>query len=156
MPKILKTYRLTPEVDALVKAEAERLSELQGVKVAEADVIALAVIKWCSPSSTPSSSTDAPASVTPAGLKPRAESVAERKARQAKEHAAQLAQSDVLAREMERTDIDYDLENVTNRSAPIATRPDKPPVRHHYEVTKRRIKPLVRPHGSTEAKAKRS
>lgn len=52
MAKLIRTYRINPEVDAVIKAEAERLTELQGDKVSEADVIEFAVIKWCSADNT--------------------------------------------------------------------------------------------------------
>jgi len=86
----------------------------------------------------------------------RAETVAQRKAREAKEHAEKLAESDVLAKMTDRDDIEYDLENVPHRSVlHIAAQSvaDKP--KANYKVLERDAKPLNRPHGSTEAKRRR-
>lgn len=85
----------------------------------------------------------------------RAESVAQRRAREAKEHAEKLAETDVLARITGRDDIEYDLENVPHQSALHVALQKQPPVKHHYEVVERKVKPLTRPHGSTEAKRRR-
>ena len=75
----------------------------------------------------------------------RAESVAQRKAREAKEHAEKLAEADVVARMAERNDIEYDLENVPRQGALHAALQTVAPVKHHYEVTEREAK------GETEA-----
>jgi hypothetical protein len=85
----------------------------------------------------------------------RAESVAQRKAREAKEHAEKLAEADVVARIAGRDDIEYDLENVPRQSSLHAALQTPAPVKHHYEVEERQAKPLARPHGSTEAKRRR-
>ena len=85
----------------------------------------------------------------------RAESVAQRRAREAKEHAEKLAQSDTVAQLTGRNDIEYDLENVPHQSALHGALQTPPPVRHHYEVAKRKVKPLTRPHGGLEAKRRR-
>lgn len=95
-----------------------------------------------------------PLSTTPP-IPRRAESVAQRRAREAKEHAEKLAESDVMARETGRNDIEYDLENVPHQSAFHVALQKPPTVKHHYEVEKRKVKPLTRPHGSTEAKRRR-
>ena len=85
----------------------------------------------------------------------RAESVAQRKAREAKEHAQKLAEADITARMTGRDDIEYDLENVPHQSALHVALQKQPPVKHHYEIESREAKPLTRPHGSTEAKRRR-
>jgi hypothetical protein len=85
----------------------------------------------------------------------RAESVAQRKAREAKEHALKLAEADVTARMTGRDDIEYDLENVPHQSALHVALQKPETVKHHYEVQEREAKPLARPHGSTEAKRRR-
>lgn len=85
----------------------------------------------------------------------RAESVAQRKAREAKEHAEKLAEADVTARMTGRDDIDYDLENVPRQSALLGALQKPAGVKHHYEVQEREAKPLTRPCGTTEAKRRR-
>lgn len=47
MAKLPRNYRISREVDELLKSEAARLSEAHGQKVSEADVIELAMVKWC-------------------------------------------------------------------------------------------------------------
>lgn len=86
----------------------------------------------------------------------RSESVAQRKARETKEHAAALAESDTTARLTGRDDIEYDLENVPHRSVavPIASQGERRPAAH-YEVQPRKVKTLTRPHGSAEPKRRR-
>ena len=170
MAKLLRTYRISQETDTLLKAEAARLSESERCRVSEADVIELAVVKWCSVDdvSTPvnterhtiaenvlreaEAKAETPAPTIPKGR----ESYAQRKARETKEHAEKLAESDVTARLTGRDDIEYDLENVPHRSVihvadPVNTKAE----RAHYEVQERKVKPLTRPHGSTEAKRRR-
>lgn len=85
----------------------------------------------------------------------RAESVAQRKAREAKEHAEKLAEADITARMTGRNDIEYDLENVPHTSALHVALQKPPPVKNHYEVEERMAEPITRPHGSTEAKRRR-
>lgn len=85
----------------------------------------------------------------------RAESVSQRRAREAKEHAAKLADADVLAKMTGRDDIEYDLENVPRQSALHVALQKPATVKHHYKVQEREAKPLARPHGSTEAKRRR-
>lgn len=176
MAKLPRNYRISSEVDTLLKAESARLSEEHGKRVSEADVIELAVVAWLSGGERkdePSESVNTdrrslaetamrsaetkyhdPLSSTPA-VPRRAESVALRKARETKEHAAKLAEADVTARMTGRDDIEYDLENVPHQSALHIALQKAPPVKHHYEVEKRKVKPLTRPHGSTEAKRRR-
>jgi Zn finger protein HypA/HybF involved in hydrogenase expression len=48
MAKLPRNYRISSEVDQLLKAESARLTIEQGKKVSEADVIEFAVVKWCS------------------------------------------------------------------------------------------------------------
>lgn len=88
---------------------------------------------------------------------PRSESVAQRKVREAREHAAALAESDTVARMVGRNDIEYDLENVTHRSviAGSANRPHGPAARVHYEAQPRKVRTLTRPHGNAEPKRRR-
>jgi hypothetical protein len=90
----------------------------------------------------------------PEKLKARAESVAEKRIRLEKEHAAELAESDVLARLTGREDIEYDLDNVGHRSA-LVIQPKVVGERHHYDVRDEKVKPLARPHGQVEAKRRR-
>jgi hypothetical protein len=85
----------------------------------------------------------------------RAESVAERRARETKEHAAKLAEADITARMTGRDDIEYDLENVPHQSALHVALQKPATVKHSYEVQPKQAKPLNRPHGSTEAKRRR-
>lgn len=87
----------------------------------------------------------------------RAESVAQRRAREIKEHAQKLAESDVLAQLTGRDDIEYDLENVPHRSVIHVTdeKPKAPTPKPDYKLVPRVSKPLNRPHGSTEAKRRR-
>lgn len=46
MAKIIRSYRISPDIDTLLKAEAERLSEELGKRTSEADVIEMAVAAW--------------------------------------------------------------------------------------------------------------
>lgn len=48
MAKLPRNYRISSEVDQLLKFESARLTDEQGKKVSEADVIEMAVVKWCS------------------------------------------------------------------------------------------------------------
>lgn len=177
MAKIIRSYRISPELDTLLKAEAERLSNDQGKKVSEADVIEIAVVAWLSggerntpapEGNTPDKHTVAMSALREAESKyhdplsnavpvpRRAESVAQRKEREAKEHAAKLAEADITARMVGRGDIEYDLENVPHRSVLHVTNEKVlQKARAHYEVQPREAKPLTRPHGSTEAKRRR-
>ena len=172
MAKLVRSYRISIEVDTLIKAEAERLSVEQGQKVAEADVIELAVVAWLSGgarNTEPAVPTEdrrkqaedamCAAETEHAAPTPKihrqAESVAQRRAREAKEHAEKLAETDVLARMTGRDDIEYDLENVPHQSALHVALQKPAPVKHHYDVAPRKVKPLTRPHGSTEAKRRR-
>jgi hypothetical protein len=177
MAKQVRSYRVSDEVDALIKAEAERLTEEYGKRVSEADVIELAIVKWCSPDdvNTPvntavdgqvyslrrsvAESAMREAEEKPPSPKPTprkgAESVAERRARETKEHAAKLAEADITARMTGRDDIEYDLENVPHQSALHVALQKPATVKHSYEVEKRKVKPLTRPHGGTEAKRRR-
>lgn len=91
----------------------------------------------------------------PPAVPRRAESVAQRRARETKEHAEKLAQSDVLAQMTGRNDIEYDLENVPHQSAFNVALQTPAPVKHHYDVQPRKVKPLTRPNGTTEAKRRR-
>lgn len=173
MAKMVRSYRISEETDTLIKAEAERLAGATGKKVSEADVVEIAVVAWLSGggSNTPEPDRNTPdrrsvaeAAMREAESKPqvevsparkRAESVAERRARETKEHAAKLAEADITARMTGRDDIVYDLENVPHQS-PLHVALQKAPVEsHHYEVQKRKVKLLTRPHGSTEAKRRR-
>lgn len=87
------------------------------------------------------------------------ESVAQRKARESREHAAALAEGDTVARMVGRDDIDYDLDNVQHRSVAAVPIPSRSVSRRleaqQYEVTERKVKPLARPHGNTEPKRRR-
>jgi hypothetical protein len=85
--KIPRNYRISEEVDQLLKAEAARLSGEQGRKVSEADVIELAVIKWCA----------APADVT----------VKRENRREREQEVEARAKSDLTARLVGREEIDY-------------------------------------------------
>lgn len=87
----------------------------------------------------------------------RTESVAQRKARESKEHAAALAESDTVARMVGRNDIDYDLEHVPHRSvAHMGVQlPDVLTQQKHYDVAARKVKPMARPHGNIEPKRRR-
>lgn len=184
--KVLRSYRVSEEVDVLLKSESARLTELNGgrPKVSEADVIELSVVRWLS---EPESSTEpldgwevpvaqraverkviaeaamkgaevrSPELAEPAPkANKRSESVAQRKAREAKEHAADLAESDTVARLVGRDDIEYDLDNVAHRSVihgvgGVIHSTEK----QHYEVQSRKVKTLARPHGNTEPKRRR-
>lgn len=89
-------------------------------------------------------------------LRKRAESVAERRAREAKEHAQKLAEADTLAQMTGRDDIEYDLENIPHRSViHIAADEQKTRPKSDYKVAPRVSKPITRPHGGTEAKRRR-
>jgi hypothetical protein len=86
----------------------------------------------------------------------RAESVAQRRAREAKEHAQKLAEADTMAQMTGRDDIEYDLENVPHRSVlHVAAEKINPTPKSEYKVAPRISKPITRPHGSTEAKRRR-
>lgn len=85
----------------------------------------------------------------------RAESVAQRKARETREHAALLAESDTTARAMGREDIEYDLDDVRHRQTGVGVLP-RTTERHHYPVTGRTVKPITRPHGHTDSKKRHS
>jgi hypothetical protein len=188
--------RLTAEVLALINAEVERLTAETGKKVSQADIVSMAIVRWCSepvafgsgdgsapelesmgvedrvravnhdPVAHPSELTTngglaaALAAVQAAReakakamvmVSPRAESAAQRKARETKEHAEALAQSDEVARLMGREDIEYDLDNVRHRATGVQPRV-KTTVEHHYEVEERKVKPLTRPYGHTDGK----
>jgi len=175
MAKRKHTYWLEDETHTLIEAEAERLTVEYGKKVGQADVIGLAIVKWCT-----SDSEGVPGSSAPDGVetrraiaeaaiktveakpvvvdekpKARAESVAQRKAREAAEHASRLAEGDVVARMAGREDIEYDLENVVSRGVlPIISRGPSGE-RYHYEVAQKSVKVLNRPHGATDAKRRR-
>ena len=175
MAKRKHTYWLEDETHALIEAEAERLTAEFGKKVGQADVIALAIVKWCTgdavevpgpsvPDQPETRRVVAEAAIKAVEAKPvavdekpkaRAESVAQRKAREAVEHAAKLAEGDVVARMAGREDIEYDLENVASRGVlPMISRTDGGE-RHHYEVAQKSVKVLNRPHGATDAKRRR-
>lgn len=173
MAKIVRSYRISEEVDTLLKSESARLSEEYSKRVSEADVIELAIVAWLSQDerntqdeqcNTPDRRSTAETAMReaesrsielPPKVPRRAESVAQRKAREAKEHAQKLAEADVTARMTGREDIEYDLENVAHQSALHVALQKSAPVKHHYEVEPREVKPLTRPHGSTEAKRRR-
>lgn len=172
--------RLADEIQVLIRSEVVRLSDELGKKVSQADVVALAMVQWCSVDhSTPGESAQSdgsgegvdrhsaaeaalrdaetrPAQVssTPK-VNPRAESVAQRKVREAKEHAVSLAEADVIARAVGREDIDYDLDSVAHRSALAVNPPVKATERVHYKVQPRKVKPITRPCGTTEPKRRR-
>lgn len=187
MAKIPRNYRISEEVDALIKAEAERMSGETARKVSEADVIEMAMVRWCSvgvaenglsnegensaiegvsdrrgaaeAAMRGAESVSAPVP-TVQKVNPRAESVAQRKARETKEHAEALAKSDYLAQVTGRDDIDYDLENVPHRPVgmpvPVSADGSEPkPIIQREPTYKRSFKPLARPHGGVEAKRKR-
>lgn len=118
--------------------------------IAEAAVIAAAESV-----ETPARESQSVANTVAPKVSGRAESVAQRRAREAKEHAEKLAETDVIARMAGRDDIEYDLENVPHASALHVALQKQPAVKHHYEVEEREAKPLARPHGSTEAKRRR-
>lgn len=46
MAKTVRSYRISPHTDALLKAEAERLTSDLGKRTSEADVIEMAVAAW--------------------------------------------------------------------------------------------------------------
>jgi len=175
--------RLSGDVKLLIKAEVARLTGETGRKVTEADVVELAIVKWCSadggePENRQSVQNDdsgdtggrhaaaeaamrgaesrsAPGPAV-AKVNPRAETVAQRRARETKEHAAELAESDVLAKITGRDDIDYDLDNVPHRSVVSGVQmAESRPERAHYQVEEREVKTLTRPHGATEPKRRR-
>lgn len=184
MAKIVRSYRVSEEVDALLKGESSRLSDETGKKVSEADVIELAVVAWLSGSQcnterrerntlkSECNTTDRhaiaenamreaetkyqdPLSTTPP-VPRRAESVAQCREREAKEHAAKLAEADTMAKMTGREDIEYDLENVPHASViHVPSTLESTRARPHYEIQERKAKPLTRPHGSTEAKRRR-
>lgn len=157
----------------LINAEVERLQGESEKKVSQADVVSLAMVKWCSSDAEVGSDVSesrravAESAMHEAEAKSvaeipvsskRSESVAQRKARESKEHAAALAESDTVARIVGRDDISYDLENVPHRSVMAAAgrMPDvKPAERMHYEVANRKVNTLVRPHGNAEPKRRR-
>lgn len=215
---------MTSEALVLIRAESGRLTEELGRPVNGADVIEMAVVKWCSVDSDPMKCRELPemksspefnrevarraiamatgqvegsesdvadfrasdetknqamglddrreaaeaamrgaesgsAAVPPAKkVNKGTESVAQRRAREAREHAAELAESDVLAKLTGRTDIDYDLDNVPHRSvalSPVVQGVAPEPLILREPTVKREFKPLVRPHGKTEAKRRR-
>ena len=176
MAKRKHTYWLEDETHTLIEAEAERLTVEYGKKVGQADVIGLAIVKWCMGDSEGTSTilsvpdqsetrravaeaviktVEAKPVVVDEKPKARAESVAQRKAREAAEHAAKLAEGDVVARMAGREDIEYDLENVVSRGVlPIGLKGVGREQRH-YEVAQKSVKVLNRPNGSTEAKRRR-
>lgn len=177
MVKIPRNYRISEEVDALLKAEASRLTAFNGgkPKVSEADVIELSVVRFLSDlpnvdTSDPLDGWEVPiarravaeAALRDAESKPadvpsipkvsgRAESVAQRKVRETREHAESLAESDTFARLMDRDDIEYDLDDVRHRQTGVGVLP-KSTERHHYPVAARKVAPLARPHGHTDSK----
>lgn len=172
MAKLVRSYRISEETDTLLKAESARLSTEYGKRVSEADVIELAIVAWLS---GPARNTSDPESntadrralaetamraveagpIAPVVVPKRAESVAQRREREAKEHSQKLAEADVTARLTGRDDIEYDLENVPHTSALHVALQKPETVKNHYEVEKRAAKPLSRPHGNTEAKRRR-
>lgn len=185
MAKLVRSYRVSEEVDTLLKAESARLTEANGgkPKVSEADVIELSVVRYLSEPTGGTEPLDGwevpvaqqeisrraaaetamreieakpPSVEPPPKVNKRSESVAQRKAREAKERAAELAESDTVARMVGRDDIEYDLENTPHRSvihgAGNVLQPTEKP---HYEVQPRKVKPLSRPHGNTEPKRRR-
>lgn len=185
MAKVQFNCRLREEVRLLIKSEVVRLTAETGQKVTEADVVEMAVVRWCSDDGAPmgniqqnegspdgvdrravaeaamhgAEAGSVPGPVAPK-VNPRAESVAQRRAREAKEHAEKLAESDVVARLTGRDDIEYDLENVPHRSVAAgpgtSTGKDPAPIYiQESKSVKREFKPLTRPHGGTEAKRKR-
>jgi len=180
MAKVQFNCRIPEEISVLINSESERLTAEQGKKVSQADVVGLAIVKWCSGYQVPivtlppdeQSLQDTRREIAETALrmaeaqgriatlpaapekKAKAESVAERKAREAREHAAALAESDVVAREAGRDDIEYDLENAVHRSA-VAIQPAIQSERRHYDVAPRKVKALARPCGSVEAKRRR-
>lgn len=172
MAKLVRSYRISEEVDTLLKAESARLSTEQGKRVSEADVIEIAIVSWlnnseCNTGAAERNTTDRraiaesamrEAEASPsaqAAIPKRAESVAQRKAREAKEHAEKLAEADITARMTGRDDIVYDLENVPHQSALHAALQKPASVKNHYEIEQRPSRPITRPNGSTEAKRRR-
>jgi hypothetical protein len=168
MAKLPRNYRISKEVDELLKFEAARLSEETGKKVSKTDVIEMAVTKWCISEDEDRMANDRREAAAkmmreaeakapePAKVSSKAESVAQRRVREEKEHIQKLAESDLLAQVVGRNDIDYDPENVPYRNVlhvahPVNTKPEP----KHYKVANREAKPLTRPNGSTEAKRKR-
>jgi hypothetical protein len=180
--------RLSVEVKLLIKSEVVRLAAETGQKVTEADVVEMAMVRWCQVDGdapehrsedfrnsvqplpdvadrravAESAMRGAEAGSAPVPVVPKvnkgSESVAQRKAREAQEHAAALAESDTVARMVGRDDIDYDLENVPHRSvAAIAISGERlaPRIIPEGSAKPRTFKPLNRPHGSTEAKRRR-
>jgi hypothetical protein len=161
----LCNFRLAPEtVDCLV-----RLAETWACSQTEAVTRAL-LIAEAAVNATPEAAEEpdsrlatAEAAMNAVELKPttpplrkRVESVAERRAREAKEHAQKLAEADTMAQITGRDDIEYDLENVPHRSVlHVAADEQKARPKTGYKVVPRDSKPLNRPHGSTEAKRRR-
>lgn len=151
----LCNFRLSYEaVDCLVRLSDQwtcSMTEVveRSLLIAEAAVIA-------APEATGEPSREAPPKQSAPKVSGRAESVAQRRAREAKEHAAKLADADTMARMTGRDDIEYDLENVPHRSVVQDALPPKQP-REVHGITKprREAKPLLRPHGTTEAKRRR-
>lgn len=179
--KVLRSYRVSEEVDALLKAESARLTAANGgkPKVSEADVIELSVVRYLSELIGGTEPLDGweisvaeriaaaravvqkvelkPPSAVQPKASPRSESVAQRKARESKEHAALLAEADMVARLVGRDDIDYDLENVPHLSVAAMPVQQRGVIREwpRYEVLPRKVKPIARPHGNTEPKRRR-
>lgn len=175
MTKLVRPFRITVETDALLRSEAARLTEETGKKVSQADVIEMAVVRWCGADSTsetveviPAADADhrrataiaamqdaerrpeAPVPSMPK-LNPRAGSVAQRREREKREHAAALAESDTTARIMGRNDIEYDLDDVKHRQTGLGALPRATESRH-YDVLPRKVRPIPRPHGHTDSK----
>lgn len=177
MAKVQFNCRLPEEVLVLINAEVERLQGETEKKVSQADVVSMAVVRWCSlggvaeiadADSAPEirravgqtamrEAESKPPHVPAPKANPRSESVAQRKARESKEHADALAQGDTVARMVGRDDIDYDLDNVQHRSVAAMPVQQRSAVREQprYEVSSRKVTPLARPHGKTEPKRRR-
>lgn len=181
--KVLRSYRVSEEVDVLLKAESARLTEANGgkPKVSEADVIEFSVVRYLGEPTggeelldgweVPVTERIAAARAIvqnvetrsaeiPPTPKPnlRSESVAQRKERESKEHAAKLAESDTIARMVGRTDIDYDLEHVPHRSVAamgVHSEDSQEPRILKEPTVKKSFAPLTRPHGKAEAKRRR-
>lgn len=168
--------RLEDEIRVLIASEAERISRELGKKVSQADVVSLAMVKWCSldggggaprenvpedrrtaAEAAMRSAETSPPTLAPKAS-PRTESVAQRKARESKEHAAALAESDTVARMVGRNDIDYDLEHVPHRSVAaigVQSAGSPEPKILREPAVKKSFAPLTRPHGKAEAKRRR-
>lgn len=166
--------RLPEEVLVLINAEVERLQGETEKKVSQADVVSLAMVKWCSGEvglgdvALDDRRAVAESAMREAETKPdatnvllsskRSESVAQRRARESKEHAAALAESDTVARMVGRNDIDYDLEHVPHRSVAamgVHSGGSPEPKVLREPAVKKSFAPLTRPHGKAEAKRRR-